>query len=46
VPLEVISQLVRHANPTVTRQVYLHLRPEMREDAAGRLDDLFADTGS
>jgi integrase len=46
VPLEVISGLVRHASPSVTRAVYLHLRPETRTAAASVLDDLFAETGS
>lgn len=45
-PLEVISKLVRHENPTVTQQVYLHLRPEMVDAAAAGPDDLFAETGT
>ena len=46
IPIETISKLVRHENANVTRTVYLHLRDEQIEAAAGALDDLFAETGS
>ena len=42
VSLEVISGLVRHANPTITRQVYLHLRSDTKREAAGQIAHLFA----
>jgi integrase len=46
VPIEVISGLVRHANPQVTRTIYLHLRPDTKREAAGRIAHLFSQTGS
>ncbi len=45
VPFELISGLVRHANPTVTRSIYLHLRSDNMADAAAMNDRLF-ETGS
>lgn len=46
VPLEVISGLVRRANPTVTRQIYLHLRPDTKREAAERIAHHdYAETG-
>jgi len=45
VPLEVISPLVGHANPQVTRQIYLHLRPDTKREAVERHDRLWQ-TGS
>ena len=46
VPLEVIGSLIGHKSPAVTRAVHLHLRTDQKAAAAGKLDDLFAETGS
>lgn len=46
VPLEVIGSLIGHKSPAVTRAVYLHLRTDQKAAAAGKLDHLFAETGS
>jgi integrase len=46
VPLEVIGSLIGHKSPAVTRAVYLHLRTDQKAAAAGKLDDLFAETAS
>lgn len=45
VPLEVISGLVRHKDPSVTQNIYLHLRPATKRDAVAKVAHLFA-TGS
>lgn len=45
VPIELISGLVRHASPQVTRTIYLHLRSDRKAEAAAKINHLF-ETGS
>lgn len=47
VPLEVVSQILRHANVRITADVYAHLTPRLFEAAAKAMDNVFrAETGS
>ena len=45
VDVKVISAMLGHANTTITRDLYLHTTPRMKQDVADRLDEAFGDMG-
>lgn len=45
VDVKVISAILGHANTTITRDLYLHTTPRMKQDVADRLDSAFSDMG-
>lgn len=40
VPLNTVSQLMRHASPTITAELYIHVTPKMHEDAHQKLTSM------
>ena len=38
IPIELISKLAAHSGPEITRQVYLHARPEILRPAAEAIE--------
>ena len=38
IPIEMISKLAAHSGPDITRQVYLHARPEVLRPAADAIE--------
>ena len=45
VPINVISNRVGHANPSITHNIYAHLLPGMGKDAADRFERLITNKG-
>lgn len=45
VDVKVISAILGHANTTITRELYLHTTPRMKQDVADRLDRTFENLG-
>ena len=45
IPVIVVSRRLGHARPSITLDVYGHLMPTMREEAAQKIDDLITPVG-
>ena len=46
VELKVISELLGHADPSITRDIYIHVTPQMKQTPADKMDELFGGTGA
>jgi integrase len=44
VPIQEVSKLLGHSDPSVTLRIYAHVLPESEKDTAKKLDEIFATT--
>jgi integrase len=42
VPIQEVSKLLGHADPSITLRIYAHVLPESEKGTAKKLDEIFA----